>query len=306
MRKYLLCLLLFCYSLVYAQSNALHSFDVTGGVGWSNIGYKLTELQQTGNIGALFHVGYNFHPVSWMSLGVGLDFECDGAMARGNLMRTWNSVTDTDGENYDHSLQLVNWKERQQLCLLQIPVALQFIVPTEKVSVLIQVGAKYAVKIGANVNTNGTTLHTGYYAPWHLTLQDMEQYGFYTADFRSKNQLKTATDGTWHIFAKAGVAVPMTSKLYFIANLYADYSLTNIFKTVDSPAAIGVRNDKEGMQNIHYFMPDYTSVLDTDIANLKNSKLLNVGLELGIRYVLKTTKHSHSHSKKYPCRCLMD
>ncbi|MBR1809977.1 MAG: hypothetical protein IJ776_11430 [Paludibacteraceae bacterium] len=306
MRKFLvIALLILCCSAAFAQPDALHSFELTGGAGWSNIGYKIADMRQTGAVGGMLHAGYNIHLTRWMSLGIGVDVESDGAVTRGDLFRSWTDVTDTDGERYEHRLQLNDWSERGRVWLLQIPVALQFIVPAQKVSFSVQVGAKWGTKIGGSVNTNGTTVHTGYYEPWHLTLSDMETYGFYSARYKQKQPFPASVNSTWHVFGKLGILTPLTSKLYFTAHIYADYSLTDLLKNVSSEKPLGVRNDKEGMEYVHYFMPEYTSLLDTEAADLGNSKLLNVGLEIGLRYVIVTRKRS-AHSRKYPCRCLMD
>ncbi len=305
MRKLLLAIsIALCSLALKAQPDALHSIEIAGGAGWSNIDYKLTEMRQQGDIGGIMHLGYNVHATSWLSFGIGVDMEADGANATGSISNKWTGVTDTDGEKYDHQLLMSNWRERQHMWLLQIPVAIQFIVPSDKASFSIQLGAKWGTKIAGSARTKGMTTHSGYYEPWHLTLNDMEPFGFYTTEYSDRQKLTTATNNTWHVFGKVGVIVPLSQKLYFTAHLYADYSLTDLLKQPDSTKPIGVKNDKEGMETIHYFMPEYTSILDTDIADLKTSKLLNVGLEIGLRYVLKTRKHSHK--KKYPCRCVMN
>ena len=285
-----------------AQPDALHSVEIAGGAGWSNIDYRLSNMHQPGDIGGLIHLGYNIHPTRWLSFGIGVDIECDGANAIGNLANSWEDVTDSDGENYKHWLQLNNWHERQDVWLLQIPLVIQFIVPADKASFSIQMGAKWGTRIGGWVHTNGITTHTGYYEPWHLTLSDMQTYGFYTTTFRDRHRLTTETNYTWHLFGKVGVIVPLTGRLYLTAHLYADYSLTDLMKQPESTRELGVRNDREDMETIHYFMPEYSSILDTDYADLSSSKTLNVGLEVGLRYVLKTT--NRSHKKRYPCRCV--
>ena len=283
-------------------SHGRHSFEATLGAGYASLGYPVTDLtdrlasKTIGSYGVQAHIGYNCFFSEYVGLAVGVDAHHYGQRTSLNGILSWNGVTDTDGERYEHILQLKPWTEHQDCWTIEIPLSLVFSIPVRNVlCITAQAGAKFALPLSATWNGHGTLVHSGYYEPWNLTLSDKPNHGFYTEqNFLPKGQWQSRN--YWTLFAKTGVAMPLIEHLELLIQLYAHYALTPVGgESTGQP--IGFRNDRPGQEQNHYFMTEYTPFLLSGVIT-GPSKPWDLGLEIGIRYTIAQRK------TKYPCRCL--
>jgi len=299
MKKYTLPLILalaFASQTAYSGSwktyNGTSSrLEVSLGGGYSQLGYQFDksslpypnlDVKATGSWSAKAHLGYRFFFTNWVGLGVGANFQRYGGAPQLDGTITYNGVTDTDGERYNHTVQLHKWQQRDEIYMVEIPVSLCFAIPVQQaMSITLELGGLYGIPVIKSYTGHGEITHTGYYEPWHLTLHDQPDHGFYTeSSFAPKGSL--STQNAWAVFGKLGVAVPVAEHLELLVQAYAHYYLTSPIK-VQEGGRLGFRNDREGMQQVHYFMSEYESLSTLGITKA-DPKPFNIGLEVGLRY----------------------
>lgn len=296
MRRIYLLLLCSIPGLMMAQELS-SNLELGLGGSYSSLGYKTIEPNSVkGGFAPTIHVGYAFYFCPWVGLGVGVDWSMySGAIALGDAMYSWKNVTDTDGERYDHSLMVSNWKENHRFQYIEVPLSIRFQAPGDGTRLIGELGAKWGLPIGASYTGSGSLTHTGYYEPWELTLHDEPNHGFYTeTGYRPTGGIPQIKQ-KWSLFGKIGVAIPLKGWLDLTIQAYGQYSL-NAGKEVGGNAQTGYREDRPGMGDAHYFMSSYSSILMTPVAS-GSVRPWNVGLEIGLRYVLV-----HKERSCYPCK----
>lgn len=288
------------FSVVKAADGGTSSaFELSVGGGWSDIAYRplAPEVSNAGSWGLTAHAGYTlfFTPVVGVSLGV--DLSRYGVALTPPSALSWAGQTDSDGEPYEHRLMLSGWRERHNALYAQFPVSLRFDVPVGQIRFLAEVGVKYGIYLSGGTVASGSVTHTGWYDKWHLLLYDLPPYGFYTeTDFNPRTEVKYRD--MWSAFLKVGVAMPLTAHMSLTCRFFFEGGFTDIMPAGRTVSELGFRNDRPGMESLHAFMPDYTSLLDTDLVG-NRANALSLGLELGLSWRIP-------HRKRYTCRCLFD
>lgn len=293
--KSIFCILLLLLLPAMMRAGSVIELSIDGG--YSTTLYKVDNGKKVGGIGYGADLGYAyfFHKNVGIGLGVGFRHFAGGAKIDGEL--TYPKVIDTDKEPYDHHTYYNNWREKQDLYYVEIPVSLQFYIPANKVHVWLALGAKYNVAVSGRTAAGGDLTHRGYYEKWDLML-DIADHGFYeTSDFKPSQSLKPKN--TVSLFTRIDLGIPLTQQLDFIIGFNANYCLMPAF-ALDGRESLGFRNDVPEWSQAHYFMSDYSSLLNTNIISGKANPL-SVGLEIGLKYTFRSHKH-----KRYECRCVTD
>lgn len=276
--------------------------ELSGGGGLSNMGVtaaandqhnlkikSLSSYTYTGHIG----LAYMINP--YIGLGVGADFtRIGGGVGLTGNMR-WDNVGDTERERYNHIAVLNDWKEQQQMLLVEIPIGLRF---GAAVGSAVEFTGEAGLRIGLPIQTDndlaGSVTHQGEYDPWALLLNRVDNHGFYTADFAAQPAISART--SYSLYAKLGIQTPIKDDVvWFYSQVYGAYALTNALALGDLD--LGFRNDNMGQDDAHAFMADYSSAYDTRyIAKVRPFQL---GLEVGLRFFLFPKQH-------FPCHCVKD
>ena len=282
-----------------------HAFEVTVGGGYSSLGYKVNNVAERltsetfGSYSVQAHIGYSWFFIEYMGISAGVDVQHYGQSNSLNGLLSWNGVTDTDGERYEHRLGINDWSERQDYWNLEVPVSLVFSIPVKDVVyITAQVGGKFGLPFVGTYTGGGDLTHSGYYEPWDLTLTNKPNHGFYSeGNFEPKGDIQKKN--YWSIFAKAGVALPLIEHLDLLMQVYFNYALTEIADD-GQYGLVGFRNDRPGQEEAHYFMTNYIDMRNTGVIS-QPAKPWSVGLEVGIRYTIPTKKKA-----KHPCHCMDD
>ena len=281
-------------------------FELSVGGGWSSMGYRMSnELQpgltarQNGSYGFNAHIGYGFQFNRYVGVGIGADLSRYGSTATLNGNAVWQGVSDTDGELYDHITAVSNWKDVQEVYMVEVPLALylRFPIATD-VRLFAEVGAKLCLPIMSKGAYSGNLQHTGFYEPWMLTLSEVPSHGFYSSVMLSDYDLRT-NKMTVAGFVKIGVEGPV-DKLRHVWIFGAIYGTMHFMPAVDTDhaAVLGWRNDTHKPEQLaaHAFMNDYNPIYMTDITR-GNVNPLAVGAEIGVRF-------RFSHFKQHKgCMC---
>lgn len=280
----------------------MHSaIEISVGGGWSTLGYKVQPRQEDvtgankGSWGAQAHVGYALFFTPNVGLGVGANFSHYGANA--SLLGTarWNNVTDTEGETYNHLTLIHSLRDKQDVYLVEIPLALFLDFPlSDDLHFIMEAGAKYGIPVIKNASFHADVEHQGDYGIWDLNLYDVPDHGFYR-ETEFNGDYSVSVKNQVSIFLKLGLAYEINKNVQFFANIYGDYGFTNTVTAGE--AELGFQNDRTGMASIHSFMPEYNGIIATNNISAK-SHPAQVGLEVGIRFVFP-------HKKPYICRCMI-
>ena len=292
-------------SMLAVTARTTSELELAVGGGWSTLGYSLRSpyegfsATQTGSWGLVAHGGYTLLLSDYVGLGVGVGLGRYGAdAALGGTLR-WDDVVDTDGEHYNHLTTVQGWHEQHTLWYLLPEASLGLRLPLSPTFALTAtLGAQYGLPIGISARYAGVTTHTGEYPQWGLTLYEVDDHGFYTAEPDGSLTPPTAR-ATWDLFARAGVQVMLTRHTALTAQVYATYALTDALVFSGSATPLGFADDRADMHDTHYFMPDYSSVLAGEMVTQPSAHPVAVGLEIGLRWLFP-----HSSGRRYPCSCL--
>lgn len=304
LRTILLSLVVLCATSVYGLSSFI---EISGGGGWSSLGYGLTNqtqpglnVRQNGSYGFGAHVGYGLQFNKYIGLGIGVDFSRYGATGKISGQAEWQGVQDTDGELYDHITTVHRWTDKQELYMLEIPLSLylRFPVATD-VRIYGQIGAKVCLPMMNHAQYSGSLSHQGFYEPWMMTLSNVPNHGFYNSEMTGQYVLQTRF--TVAAFVKIGIEAPVDElrHVWLFGAIYGTMHFMPVIETADPPSAIGWRNDAQGdeMRKAHYFMSDYAPIYNTALLS-GSPKPIAVGAEIGVRFRIPHPKRYRSH-----CMC---
>ena len=126
----------------------------------------------------------------------------------------------------------------------------------------------------------------------------MENHGFYTAT-ASMQTTDWKANRMIDLVLRAGVQYHIGKYTALMVRAWVACGVTDALRIISSNRALGFANDKPGMEKIHYFMNDYTSVLATNLVTDPHSKPIAAGLEIGVRWIFP-----HPSKRTNICRCL--
>ena len=295
------------------------------GAGYTSMGYGLSDLQQglldAKNKGgfnwlAQFNYVYYFHEnVGFM---VGLEVERMASTAVLNGTKTWTSHGDSDdGEEYDHTVVMKDWKEKQVSYMLGLPIGFQLQFPIARMPKVLHrnnqlrlyadFGAKVNYLVSQKYNlVSGSIEHTGFYSKWNLGLDgrislngDRDYYSeevgqsIWTSEKKGLNLSNISVDAMMDL----GFMIPLMEHLDLMVGLYMNYTFHDLRK--DDPKEIGWRNDTETGFRQHTFMNTYDGVVATDYVSAVRP--WDVGVKIGISWNTPARK-----PKKYETLVMRD
>ena len=143
---------------------------------------------------------------------------------------------DCDGDIYRPDYVFDNYTEKLIMNCLEVPVRFCIGQPSkDKVSVYAKIGVTPSFILSSKL-TNGAYSKQGYYPKWHVTLEDIEELGF----FNNRGEGKTAVtpDRRFNLWGNAalGAYFPLSSSLLFNVGAKLDYPIlkTSSFKSENS------------------------------------------------------------------------
>jgi hypothetical protein len=302
--------LLFILGLIWAVNSSLFArvtsvIEIAAGGGWSTLNYAVSSpieglnVRQNGSWSVTAHSEYIIMFNRYIGIGAGVDITHYGAITAIDGRMQWTGVTDTDGEVYNHHLSITGWRDKQDVWFLQPGLFIHADIPVgDNIAITFAGGGRYGLPIAQRMSYGGTTCHTGVYPQWGLTLSEMENHGFYTTtatmqttDWKANRMID--------LVLRAGVQYHIGKYTALMVRAWVACGVTDALRITSSNQALGFANDKPGMEKIHYFMNDYTSVLATNLVTDPHSKPIAAGLEIGVRWIFP-----HPSKRTNICRCL--
>lgn len=302
--------LLFILGLIWAVNSSLFArvtsvIEIAAGGGWSTLNYAVSSpieglnVRQNGSWSVTAHSEYIIMFNRYIGIGAGVDITHYGAITAIDGRMQWTGVTDTDGEVYNHHLSITGWRDKQDVWFLQPGLFIHADIPVgDNIAITFAGGGRYGLPLAQRMSYGGTTCHTGVYPQWGLTLSEMENHGFYTTtatmqttDWKANRMID--------LVLRAGVQYHIGKYTALMVRAWVACGVTDALRITSSNQALGFANDKPGMEKIHYFMNDYTSVLATNLVTDPHSKPIAAGLEIGVRWIFP-----HPSKRTNICRCL--
>ncbi len=269
---------------VDSQDRRGHYIEAYLGLGYGTMGYELKKVGEidghvNGSFSALlqFQYAYFFHKN--VGIGVGLWVSNYTSHAHLEGSKEWSDQTDTDSElKYTHHTDIKEWRERETVHNLGIPVSLQFQAwkPGKKAGFFADFGVAPSFQVGKKYKLlDGTLEHTAHYPNWNLDLSNMHEFGTrdYTGDDDAKGKMNVKYSIA--VFADLGVLFKVTPQVDIFLGGYFTYSANDVNNS--DKRELGWGSDKE-----YAFMDRYESAYS--LTNAGKSRPWEAGLKLGVHW----------------------
>ena len=215
-------------SAIQAQEKG-HYFSLNAGGGFHNLSYQLKNGSEKGGLGSSVDAGYSYFFNEHWGLNTGIGLQSYRPKATLNYQSS-TPLTDTDGEAYEYRTNYNNWKEKQQLLFLDIPIGIKYRFGfSEKIRFLASAGMKVLIPLKTTYKTiGGEIVTTGYYSQYNVVLKDLPQHGFSTItdQYSGDVSIKPSYSG----YAEFGALYGLSSRLDLYVGGYVDYGLSNVMK----------------------------------------------------------------------------
>ncbi len=255
------------------------------GAGYGGLDYRLTDGKNIGSVSGLGQIGYAYFFTPEWGIGAGVDFANYASTGVSNRLLTWQGVTDSDGELYTHRAQLNDWKERQKLLAVGIPITAQYQhwwktdgkKGDDKIGIFADLGVRVAFPFASTYAVkSGWVNHTGWYEPWQLELDHM--HDFYEQQ-SNKQSGKFSTNLTVAALCDVGVLLPLKKHLDLMLGLYFSYSLNACHKASSEPLGFRDENSPEYYSD---FMKQYQGLPNS--TEIEAMRPYAVGVKVGLHW----------------------
>lgn len=230
------------------------------------------------------HLSYGIHFHRNVGLMLGAELARYGGTERMTGSLYWMNVVDSEGETYNHQVEIHSFVDRQSLTYINIPIALQLQVPFEVMALEFQLGAKVGIPLSAAASFEGDIEHVGVYPQWGMEeVRNVAGHGFYRVpNFR--NEYEIAKQTQCFVFAKAGVSAKISSYLRLVVMVGFDYGVL-AGSMPDRPTSLGFKNDNPSGAEYHSFMSPYYGLPATTVMT-KPAHPMALTAEVGLRVII--------------------
>lgn len=239
------------------------SFNI--GSGQNNLLYMLNEGTQTALYGYTVNLAFNHSFTPGIGFQTGIGVQTFSALSILNLTESTPAI-DSDGDSYIFKSNLIDWRERQQVLFLEVPLTVQYKLKTnDKIGLLLTAGAKILIPVNATYKTNGGEIVTsGEYPQYNIELTDLPQHGFtsITNNYMGKYSFKPS----YIAVAELGGTYKISEKNELYLGSYINYGLNNILN-LDT-------------KMLYQIDGTYNGVLGT--YQTESVKLFSIGVKLGL------------------------
>lgn len=133
-------------------------------------------------LGGAIKAGYIYSLTDHIGIGTGLEFsQYKQEVSLANSSSTLsNYEIDATGSAFEYIVTTSNYKEKQTLHAIQIPLFLQYKTNINKgIDFNFRAGVKYFLPVNYKIEaTSNNVMGSGYYADFNLTIDDLPEYGF--------------------------------------------------------------------------------------------------------------------------------
>lgn len=228
-KPFILVLGLLMYVALQAQEKGSY-IDLNVGGGFHNLSYNIQNGTEKGQLGYTLNAGYSYFFTPQWGLHTSLGLQSFNSLSTLNFLQSTPNVVDADGDSYTFKANYINWKEKQQVLFVDLPLEIQYKHAIgDKISLLAGAGGKISMPILGNYKSaGGEFVTTGYYPQYNVELSGMPQHGFstFTNGFSGNLSVKPS----FMAIADLGGLYKLTDRLDLYAGVYVNYGLNNILK----------------------------------------------------------------------------
>ncbi|GHS85213.1 hypothetical protein FACS1894201_04670 [Bacteroidia bacterium] len=212
---------------VFAQK---HEFGVHLNGGMGALMYKPDDGTLSSGLGVGVGLDYNLSLGKRLLLSTGAEMHTFNRKLSGADLSGATDATDATRTNFEFRYALSDYKEQQQLLLLQIPVMFHFLIGKypEKQCIMFGIGAKIGVPMSFTYKSQATDIHAaGYYLPEGALYDKQTFMGF--GDFKTNDQSSSiAAKVSVSASVDLGMRWTLENNNKFFLGVYLDYGLTNL------------------------------------------------------------------------------
>jgi OmpA-OmpF porin, OOP family len=224
--KLLVGLSLLFFGTLHAQkaTQYLH-FNIGGGL--NELEYQVTDGIQRGKFGGTVNAAYSYFFSPSFGLQTGVGIQSFHALSTLNFLTSSNEI-DIDGDSYQLRTNYTDWKEKQQVLFLDIPLLGQYKHSfNKKIGFLASAGARISIPIYSSYKVlSGEIKTTGYYNQWNIVLQDLPKHGLITTSRNYSGNLSVKP--AYMAVTEAGLLYKLSPKTDFYISGYFNYGFNNI------------------------------------------------------------------------------
>lgn len=262
---------------VQAQDNLKSNYlGLTLGGGMNTILYNPVNGSHDNGLGFGAGLQYAHFFGKHFGFGFGAQYAIYNATATYNQNIIGYLTTHPDnGLNYYPVAAYNNWRERQTLNVLSIPVEILWRTAlNDSWALMIGLGAQFDMTVGASYGAvTGTYETQGYFPSTGITYHDLPNYGFSTHQANQKGDIDVSKNGV-SVIADAGVNHALGNNWGLYLGIYASYGLSNLYDTADA------NNDMLRISSTNSSEIEYNSTIASDRINAYN--LMGAGVKVGI------------------------
>lgn len=262
---------------VQAQDNLKSNYlGLTLGGGMNTILYNPVNGSHDNGLGFGAGLQYAHFFGKHFGFGFGAQYAIYNATATYNQNIIGHLTTHPDnGLNYYPVAAYNNWRERQTLNVLSIPVEILWRTAlNDSWALMIGLGAQFDMTVGASYGAvTGTYETQGYFPSTGITYHDLPNYGFSTHQANQKGDIDVSKNGV-SVIADAGVNHALGNNWGLYLGIYASYGLSNLYNTADA------NNDMLRISSTNSSEIEYNSTIASDRINAYN--LMGAGVKVGI------------------------
>ena len=257
-----------------AQGSEKHEYSLYGTVGMSFLNYNLYNNGLTNDsYSSMLGAGYSFNFNSLLALTTGLEYSNWKGEASYKILNDQYFIPDYRIDpaariNYEYSI--ANYREKQSLTMLVIPVMLRLKTALDKsASLYIAGGLKLGIPVSAKADIAGNLISSsGHYEYEDVRYTRLPQHNFFSGRDIQSHTSEIKMHMAAMLALDAGMRFAIKRALIY-TGLYFDYSLNDLKKS----------NDKYPLQ-FNESSVGSESLLNSPHAN--KLKTMSVGIKMGI------------------------
>lgn len=258
-------------------------FYIDESTGYSKLNNKNLSSDMwnnKGGFGFTFDAGVfrSITPTFRILAGLGISYYTTILEANGDIFA--QKLKDIDNDTYNETLTLSEVKNTVNPIYLSVPLVFEFgNINIKSTGFYIDAGLKYSFLLINNYQTTGSYSAKGTYEQWGLTLENIEELGFY-----SNREMESSSDfnkSNISLLGGIGISVPISSAVILKFGIKGSFGLMDIGnnkleKPAESPLTVETFNFR-------------ANHINNTLAVTKDTKTRYIGFEFGI-YINKRLK----------------
>lgn len=270
-----------------------HIWFAIGGA-YTDLGYALRDSdgqsvgKEHGYAGGAVSLQYAYFFTENWGVGAGVGFSHYTSFGTMDHSKRFAGQTDSDGESYTHIATTKGWKERQSAYMVDVPVEVLFHYPIRPTWGLYGgVGVKTGLILASDWRVkSGAVEHSGEYAQWGMTLNEVTSHDFYTEQASafpasmSQNRLALQLPAIG-VMADFGFSIRLTEQVNLLVGAFFNYTCNNVRPSANTEMGWQQTgySGAEAYRN-HSFMNTYAGEISSEYAQYVRP--WEAGLKVGI------------------------